>query len=155
MKKFLGVAAVCLLALAGCGGSEEVKLEGPATLTSVSDCLEKSGVFSEVEEQPAGPMKNPDGSIIRYPIDGTPVISTDQVRVVYEDDDNFFVDSGHIELNETPQDAASSISFNEQNPYLDKVVVPANGSETIVVEYGKEMGDDGIAALKICSSEDY
>lgn len=137
MKKVLGVvAAACLLAAVGCGGDEEVKLEGPATLTSVQDCIEKSGQFpylkatedfGDGDKLLQGSYQSEDPFTNRFIM--TFFLTERMARAVIESEYAF-------------DEGTNTISIIADTP-------------TIGLTYDDTMPDQGLATLKLCTKEDY
>ncbi len=137
MKTFLGVAAVCLLALAGCGGDDAPpKLEGPATLTSVKECIEESGLFAKVRDIPNADKGE---GLLFGKYEGSEGLSGEFGVVFYL----------------TEQRARSIVKYQDSYNKGTKEVSILADTPTMIIDYNTAIPDDGLAALKLCTKEDY
>lgn len=136
MKKLMGVVAIYLLSIAGCGGDEQVKLEGPATLTSVKDCIEKTDEFpylkayedfGDGDKLLEGSYQSEDRLTNRFFM--TFFLTERMARAVVESDYAF-------------DEGTNTISIITDTP-------------TIGLSYDDNMPDEGLSILKICTKEDY
>lgn len=137
MKKLLGVAAACLLAVAGCGGDDEPpKLEGPATLTSVKECIEESGLFAKVRTIPNADKGE---GMLFGKYEGSKGLSGEFSVIFYL----------------TEQRARYIVKAQDLYNRGTKEVSVLADTPTIIIDYNTGIPDDGLAALKICTKEDY
>jgi hypothetical protein len=126
-----------MLAVAGCGGDDEPpKLEGPATLTSVNECIEESGLFAKVS---AIPNAEKGEGLLFGKYEGSEGLSGEFGLTFYL----------------TEQKARSIVKYQSAYNKGTKDVSILAETPTIIITYNTSIPDDGLAALKVCTKEDY
>lgn len=150
MKRLLGVGAICLLSLTGCGDDDPPTLEGPATLTSVSECLERSDLFKDIESQ-----KDPIFDPAEHDLPGEKSRLPSNVMAYYDSGDDGPLLQVSIDFYDTADEAMSMVAISPETDRISGKISTLADTPNLEISYDRKLPDDGIAALKLCTKEDY
>lgn len=147
MKKLLGATAVCLLAVTGCGGSndpDDPTLTGPATIDTVAACLDSSDKVHETYVQ-------------RQSVEFGPGIDTDYPPAV------------SVSLGPNEKDPVALVSFLTSGPEAETYIIELTAwlgrsfkrksileqakEPSIVLQYERSLDANLIEVLYGCTTE--
>jgi len=152
MKRIVGVAVVCLLTLAGCGGASEEdpslpSLDGPATFETVEACLRDS---ERVEETVQVKQHSPRRA-------GQPLDLPPQIGISFKKSQEFSHAKNAL-VHFLSSESEADVWIIEYTSWLGQSLTSRSNLVKasvpfIVLQYSQKIDADDLAVLKACTTE--